>query len=36
MGFGEEYGNDYADAQALFGDLEVLEPDHADEGRIRI
>ncbi|TVY16230.1 Efflux pump ustT [Lachnellula arida] len=36
MGFGEEYGDDYADAQSLFGDLDVLEPDHADEGRIRI
>ena len=36
MGFGEEYGDDYADAQALFGDLEILEPDNADEGRIRI
>jgi hypothetical protein len=36
MSFGEEYGDDYADAQALFGDLEVLEPDHAGEGRIRI
>ncbi|TVY43956.1 Efflux pump [Lachnellula subtilissima] len=36
MGFGEEYGDDYADAQSLFGDLDVLELDHADGGRIRI
>lgn len=36
MDFGEEYGDDYADAQSLFGDLEFLKPDHAVGGRIRI
>jgi hypothetical protein len=33
--FGEEYGDDYADAHTI-GDLVVMEPNHADEGRIRI
>lgn len=36
MPFGEEYGDDYADARLLFGDLEVMDPDDAGEGRIRL
>jgi len=32
---GDEYGDDYADAHTI-GDLVVTEPNHADEGRIRI
>ncbi|TVY52685.1 Efflux pump ustT, partial [Lachnellula suecica] len=36
MPLGEEYGDEYADAQTLTGDLVPVEPGHVDEGRIRI